>query len=770
MKSSLAVLWLTLLVPTLAGCGGSSTGSSEQDPPIVTNPPPVNTAPEVVNSIEDFSVQQNVFFSVDLAGRFSDEGNLQYSLKSDSQSIETWLKLSSPGPQIIAIPTSQNTGTHQITLTATDEQSLSTEMHFLIDVNELESPISAEQKAQDTEYIEAFLSRESAFLQSGIGVNSITAMTHDGIELHPVSFTPFENPSKFSAASKESLHLNLLAKVILDSRRAKLLLGGDSPESTADALQILTQKIDSYEKFNQQFPAFGGFLPWFISEDRGQGESVYPLGGWEDRLPALDNGQFAWSVYLVYKALYQAGYDDLASRYEQRFELMLIYAKTIFYDPSRQVISGESQFEDASGVANSVLMPEQLTYSKDSYALNDPFEGELMVVLMSLFSDDLSVEEVDALWANKAVQTRQYSSQQGAISVIEGWAFSSHEQWKFLILPYLDWLPAQQLFLNAEKVRADFSNQNDYRGFFASAHDSQLNYTSLLGIQAVASEFGVSNQVTAPYATYPMLLSDHISDDNKGLKWLQNVLAYESMVGDYGTIESYDTQTFQVAPVMTWDGKVLTSFAMMKGVIDEMRQFLLADQLYQPFIDLVAREYEKVDGTIEGLGVSIANPKVTAVPINPCVDTLVSTALLTDFNCNQQVLLDNVDVVANPQVSALNPSLEVGQYNDPAGPWDALIIDFPQGLNLTTNNQFSINLLAPVAGILKVKLEGGSSVEFEQDAQVIQTNEWVEYTFDFGSQANENHQKLVIFFNAGVANNGEDQYFIDDLVFFSNID
>ena len=542
-------------------------------------------------------------------------------------------------------------------------------------------------------------------------------------------------------------------------------MGGDDVENAGvNALNILEQKITSYEQFDTEYPAFGGFLPWFISEDRGEGVSVYPLSDWEDRLPALDNGQLAWSIFLAYKSLYKMGYNDLAARYEQRFQKMASNAKTLFFDPQRSVISGISRFIDINGNPDSSLPPEQLSYIKDSYALTDSYEGELMTVFMTLFSSDLSTTEKQAIWANKFVNPRNYTTSSGeALTVIEGWAFSSHEQWKFLVLPYLDNRDARDLYLNGEKVRADFSNKNQFRGFFASVNAPDLSYLSLLGVQDVASEIGVENSVVAPYGTFPMLLADHVSRNNTGLNWLRNILAYDKMLGDYGMTESYDTDTFAIAPLLTWDGKVLTDLAMMGGVFHEIREFMIEDDIYLPFMALIEEEYAKIDLVIEGVDLAIAEPLTTPVPMDPCADSVSAEGIISDFDCQKLMSLPGITLVENPQPSAENPSPNVGQYSDPAGPWDALIIDFNDSIDLSSNNIFNIKVLAPVEGILKVKLEGGDSSELERDINISQRNSWVEYSFDFAEQANEDHRKIVVFFNAGVTNSGNDIYYIDDV-------
>jgi hypothetical protein len=131
---------------------------------------------------------------------------------------------------------------------------------------------------QDNNYINALLLKESNFFKLGIAVNDHTYLTQDGIFLNSISLQPVGKASPFSAASKESLHLSLLAKVVLNDERAqRLLFGLDAGNAVTQALSMLEQKVTTYEQFDSAYPAFGGFLPWFISQDRGNGVSMYPL-------------------------------------------------------------------------------------------------------------------------------------------------------------------------------------------------------------------------------------------------------------------------------------------------------------------------------------------------------------------------------------------------------------------------------------------------------------------------------------------------------------
>jgi hypothetical protein len=517
VKVGLTLIWMFLAM-ALSSCGGGSASTKPTESVAVL---PTNIAPKLNAQFDNINTEVGLFFQVDMQARFSDEGSFTLSIvESSIGALPDWIWFDVQKNILFGLVSNLNQASTNISVTATDTQGLSTTTSFAINISEVTQPLAPEQVIQDDNYINELLLKESNFFTLGIAVNDSTYLTQDGVFLNSISLQPVGKASPFSAASKESLHLNLLAKVVLnDDRAQQLLFGLDTDNAVIRALSILEEKVTTYEQFDAVYPAFGGFLPWFISENRGDGVSMYPLSGWEDSMPALDNGQLAWSIFLVYHSLYKMGYEAIASRYEQRFNKMATNVKTLFFDTQRNVISGISQFTDSSGNPDSSLPPEQLIYIKDSYALTDSFEGELMAVFMALFSPDLSEIQKQQLWANKFVNTRNYAATTGdTLTVIEGWAFSSHEQWKFLILPYLDNKISRDLFLNGEKVRADYSNENQFRGFFASVNTPANTYESLLGIQAVASQMGVKNTTLAPYATFPMLLADQNRHTNTGLK------------------------------------------------------------------------------------------------------------------------------------------------------------------------------------------------------------------------------------------------------------
>ena len=52
------------------------------------------------------------------------------------------------------------------------------------------------------------------------------------------------------------------------------------------AVAMLSNKLNAYLDFNQSYPGYGGFIPWFYANET----KMRPTTDWENRVPALDNG------------------------------------------------------------------------------------------------------------------------------------------------------------------------------------------------------------------------------------------------------------------------------------------------------------------------------------------------------------------------------------------------------------------------------------------------------------------------------------------------
>lgn len=156
--------------------------------------------------------------------------------------------------------------------------------------------------------------------------------------------------------------------------------------------------------------------------------------------------------------------------------------------------------------------------------------------------------------------------------------------------------------------------------------------------------------------------------------------------------------------------------------------------------------------------------------VDPCEGVIPISNIIDDFECqrNNEYLAgaDLLTVVGNPLVSVNNSSSFVGLYADqPNEPWSALCIDFPEGIDLSSFNQLSFQVLADEGVPVLLKLEGGSSPAVEVWTAITTVGEWETITADFSSQIGADHRRACIFFNAGVTTSEVDEYFIDNIQF-----
>lgn len=163
------------------------------------------------------------------------------------------------------------------------------------------------------------------------------------------------------------------------------------------------------------------------------------------------------------------------------------------------------------------------------------------------------------------------------------------------------------------------------------------------------------------------------------------------------------------------------------------------------------------------------NLTISKSTVDPCLGVTPVPNTLDDFECQRNVTYGagatELAVILNPDLNNDNPSERVGEYSDPADEFSALVLDFGSPIDLSVFNQFRIKVWSAGAVPLLFKLEGGTSAPVEITETVATTSAWVDYELDFSPHANENHTRLAIFFNAGVANSGNDLYYIDDLSF-----
>lgn len=160
---------------------------------------------------------------------------------------------------------------------------------------------------------------------------------------------------------------------------------------------------------------------------------------------------------------------------------------------------------------------------------------------------------------------------------------------------------------------------------------------------------------------------------------------------------------------------------------------------------------------------------LVAEPSGICSGVAEVPTIFDDFECQRNVVYGDpgytdIEPVSNPDPSGINTSSTVGQYTDREDAFHAFVLAFANGVPIQEGaSVFSIKVWAPVTGRLLAKLEGGGSPILERDAQVMETNTWVECKIDFSDQIGADHGRLTLFFNAGEENAAGDIYYIDDL-------
>ncbi len=121
-------------------------------------------------------------------------------------------------------------------------------------------------------------------------------------------------------------------------------------------------------------------------------------------------------------------------------------------------------------------------------------------------------------------------------------------------------------------------------------------------------------------------------------------------------------------------------------------------------------------------------------------------------------------VVDNPATDGINSSAKAGSYTKSnMHSYSLFLAELPAPMDLTTDNQFHIQIYTSAPTQILMKLEGpGGAIEATKN--IANTNVWQEYVFDFSAQAaNTGITKIILFFDPGVETSG-DTYLFDNIV------
>mmetsp|Transcript_59033 Transcript_59033/g.68290 ORF Transcript_59033/g.68290 Transcript_59033/m.68290 type:complete len:472 (-) Transcript_59033:131-1546(-) len=430
-----------------------------------------------------------------------------------------------------------------------------------------------------------------------IGLDAATSMTRDGQPLDATSGLPDGlPPHMFSAPSKESLHVAVLCKVLEGVSDV-----ANATYTVSEALDVLEAKVSSFERFNTQFPGFGGFFPWVAFDGNG---SVTPTWDWQNRVPALDNGELFWAAFAVADILnrteFRLSRPGLAERWAAVWQRMVANAVTMFY-------AGNGNFRTVTSILNQSWPVSNNTYTGAASYLNDPYEGELFTVMVYLLSPDLNATEKELLWVQKRAMLQRTdlpvtncvdgSCSLVNITVQRGFWFSAHEQWKYLMLPYDRSETNYRVFLNGERARTWYAFEaKQSPGLWASVNGPIPNnsvpfpYFSDCGVGPIAFEEVLHDDVVTPYGMFSL----YLASPSHGAAWLHHMIDARRGQNCYGTTEAFNITGTEVSPLTTWDSKITTLVATSGGLASTNEAILDRMGLLDAFSNIIETEWSRV--------------------------------------------------------------------------------------------------------------------------------------------------------------------------------
>eukprot|EP01133_Synstelium_polycarpum_P015943 gene15943-18953_t len=454
------------------------------------------------------------------------------------------------------------------------------------------------------EFMKHVLHYEGNFHKHKVGIEEETGMTIDGCSLDYFTGN-LTSTRRYTAPSKESLHLMIMA----------IALNGTTPHGD-DALDFFHLPIPRTDQENIDLPTFlrlypclGGWQPWGGSSI----EKGINVDDDDESVPGLDNGQMAWGLYAVQYVL-ETKYPQhavLAQRAKAYLDRLGQTVAPVFYDKN-------------GGISMKTVLRGPVTQpwgtckwesqADDEWYLDDMYEGELMAVYTDLFST-LPQEEKDKIWALKMrfYYKDVYKTPMGDITYAEGWTFSSHEQWKYLQIPYQEIPLHRRLLANAEKLKTWWANINNYPGLFAACYNTTTpdlklgGYYVPFGVKPAARGTIRRNDTYTPYGACAVPLVDHTA----GLVWYHNMLQGPAMQGPYGSTEAGAMDGTQIAAKLSWDTKGTTVVGLLGGTGLIVKDALIRDGKWARFQQVLGDTYATKFTEIIGDEVPMAYPSVT---------------------------------------------------------------------------------------------------------------------------------------------------------------
>jgi hypothetical protein len=469
---------------------------------------------------------------------------------------------------------------------------------------------------------ETVLAERAFYAKPYVGYDPETGWTYDGITIDPVTgrvFNALDSPRVFTAASKEALQLSLLA---LSIPGVVDIPNMPYPYTEEETLSLLAKKASAYEDFSTKYPEFRGWLPWMCSRGIVDGKCATvrqpatggaPSPGESYReLPGYDNGEYAWAIYtlsnvLATRASQPGGeaYQPLAEAFEKLLTQLRLSAVDVW-------------FHDGQICGTAALLDEKEFLCKGDDRLTDPFEGELLLIFVDLLGDWGARDHggaSSALWAAK--QATVVKRNLYGVDLQAGWHFSAHEQWKLLMLPYLDLPKTKEIMLAGEVARSRYSLIEGIPGLLGDANEPvpddphmprrpgcPTGYCKSVGIQPLAQAPVDVNWTVTPYAAFPMVLVDR----SAGLAWYNAMLRAPRMQTIHGAGEAISADGSEVSSALTWDTKALILVALYGGMGPVVKPYMVKDNIYDEFQQRVETMYTTIFGPVTGVAAMPALP------------------------------------------------------------------------------------------------------------------------------------------------------------------
>eukprot|EP01133_Synstelium_polycarpum_P013884 gene13884-16378_t len=479
--------------------------------------------------------------------------------------------------------------------------------------------------AKRAELMKMIIHYEGNFHSDNVGVNVATGMTIDGCSIDWTTGN-WSSPRRYGAPSKESLHLAIIALALngktsegydaldyfhlpierTDDEKAKIPSTNDA--RLDNLFTILYRKMDTIEITMQNYPCLGGWQPW-----GGSGKNGISVSDVNETLPSLDNGEMVWGIYAVTHVLEDKypQFSAIATRYRAYLDQLASSAMSLFYDKN-----GGISMETT--ITNPILPFNQCQYvsgADGKWYLDDMYEGELMAVFFDLYAS-MPTSDSDALWALKTenYRSRVYKTPVGDVTYAEGYTFSAHEQWKYLMLPYQSIPLHNRILLGSEKVRTWFSKANSYPGLFAAMYNTTLpdeppaSYAIYFGVRPAAMSGQINDYSSfTPYGITGLGIVDHVA----ALAWYHNMISGPKMQGPYGSTEGGSNDGKRIAPKLSWDTKGTGLVSLLGGIGNIVKAGLIKDGKYNRFVDKLNSTYATEFTSFVGDQVPMAYPEVT---------------------------------------------------------------------------------------------------------------------------------------------------------------